>query len=82
MKKTIQLKVRKDLTPREQLHIIKLKGSLISKGYTEIIHIEDHDDEFHLNRFESTEKSVKEVQQYIDTFVNKENLADAISMNY
>jgi hypothetical protein len=45
MEKTIQLKVRKDLDPYQQHTVLKLKGSLISKGYTQIIHILDQDEE-------------------------------------
>lgn len=46
--------MKKDLDPCEQLNIIKLKGSLISRDYTEIIHISDQDNEFHINAFETS----------------------------
>ncbi|SNR42146.1 hypothetical protein [Flavobacterium sp. ov086] len=78
MEKTIQLKVRKDLDPRRQHTIIKLKGSLISKGYTQIIHILDQDDEFHINTFETPAEHQEEAQQYIAAFIDEENLADTI----
>lgn len=80
MEKAIQLKVKKDLDPRQQLTVIKLKGSLISKGYTEIIHILDHDDEFHINTFETGAEKRNEVQQYIAAFINAENLQDTVSL--
>jgi hypothetical protein len=79
MEKAIQLRVRKDLDPRQQLTVIKLKGSLISKGYTEIIHIVDQDEEFHLNTFETRAEHRNEVQQYIAAFIHAENLSDTIS---
>lgn len=79
MAKTIQLKVRKDLDPRQQLTIIKLKGSLISKGYTQIIHILDQDDDFHINTFETPAEHRAEVQEYIAAFISKENISDTIS---
>ncbi|WP_264530201.1 hypothetical protein [Flavobacterium sp. N502540] len=79
MEKAIKLKVRKELDGRQQLNIIKLKGSLISKGYTEIIHILDQDDEFHINSFETRSESTNEVQEFITAFIDKENLADTIS---
>ncbi|MGO4770397.1 hypothetical protein ACEN2I_01945 [Flavobacterium sp. W22_SRS_FK3] len=78
MEKVIQLKVRKDLDARQQLTVIKLKGSLISKGYTEIIHILDQDDEFHINTFETDSDKRNEVQQYIAAFIDQENLVDTI----
>ncbi len=80
MEKAIKLKVRKDLDSQQQLNIIRLKGSLISKGYTEIIHILDQDDEFHINSFETPDETKSEVQEFIKAFITKENLADTISL--
>ncbi len=80
MEKAIQLKVRKDLDARQQHTIIKLKGSLISKGYTEILHIVDQDEEFHINTFETSSEKRNEVQEYIAAFINQENLADTITL--
>ncbi len=80
MEKAIRLKVRKDLDPRQQLTVIRLKGSLISRGYTEIIHIMDQDDEFHINSFETLPEHREEVQEYISGFISSENLADTISI--
>lgn len=80
MEKAIKLKVRKELDGKQQLNIIKLKGSLISKGYTEIIHILDQDDEFHINSFEIPLESTNEVQEFITAFINKENLTDTITL--
>jgi hypothetical protein len=78
MEKTIQLKVRKDLDAQRQHTIIKLKGSLISKGYTQIIHILDQDDEFHINTFETPSEYLEEAQLYIAAFIREKNLADTI----
>ncbi|KAF2328036.1 hypothetical protein [Flavobacterium ginsenosidimutans] len=80
MEKAIQLKVRKDLDARQQHTVLKLKGSLISKGYTEIIHIVDQDEEFHINTFETSSEKRNEVQEYIAAFINQENLADTITL--
>jgi hypothetical protein len=80
MEKAIQLKVRKDLDPRQQLSVIKLKGSLISRGYTEIIHILDQDNEFHINTFETARENRNEVQQYIAGFIEQEDLRDTITI--
>lgn len=80
MEKSIQLKVRKDLDVRQQLSVIKLKGSLISKAYTEIIHILDQDEEYHINSFETDSEKRNEAQQYIATFIDQENLLDTITI--
>lgn len=79
MDKAIKLKVRKELDGLQQFNIIKLKGSLISKGYTEIIHILDQDEEFHINSFETAVESSNEVQEFITAFINRENLNDTIT---
>lgn len=80
MEKAIQLKVRKDLDAKMQHTILKLKGSLISKGYTEIIHILDQDEEYHLNTFETAAEKRNEARQYIAAFIDRENLADTIEV--
>ncbi|MCV9930351.1 hypothetical protein OIU83_22015 [Flavobacterium sp. LS1R49] len=80
MEKAIKLKVRKELDGQQQFNIIKLKGSLISRGYTEIIHILDQDDDFHINSFETLHENTNEVQEFITAFINKENLADTITL--
>lgn len=79
MEKAIKLKIRKELDGQQQMNIIKLKGSLISKGYTEIIHILDQDDEFHINSFATPSENSNEVQEFITAFINKENLLDTIT---
>jgi hypothetical protein len=80
MEKEMRLKVRKELDARQQSNIIKLKGSLISKGYTEIIHILDQDEEFHINYFEIEMGSATEVEEFITAFIARENLQDSISI--
>lgn len=80
MERAIKLKVRKELDGRQQFNIIKLKGSLISKGYTEIIHIVDQDDEYHINSFETSVESRNEVKDFIRAFITSENLTDAVTV--
>jgi len=78
MEKAVLLRIRKDLDSRQQQNIIKLKGTLISKGYTEIIHIQDQDDDFHINSFEIPEAFSNEVHEYISNFITGQNLGDTI----
>lgn len=80
MEKGMKLKVRKELDGRQQSTIIKLKGSLISKGYTEIIHILDQDEEFHINSFDIESGSDSEVREFITAFIAREQLEDSISI--
>lgn len=79
MVKVIKLRVRKELNSQQQLNIIKLKGLLISKGYTEIIHILDQDEEFYINSFEATLEANAAIKEFITLFIEKENLADTIT---
>lgn len=78
MEKAVKMQIRKDLNGRQQQDIIKLKGSLISHGYTQIIHIMDQDEEFHINSFETEDEKRNEVHNFIKTFVDKADLADAV----
>jgi hypothetical protein len=80
MEKEMKLKVRKELDGRQQSNIIKLKGSLVSKGYTDIIHILDQDDEFHINFFDIVTGTPGEVQEFITAFIARENLEDSVSI--
>lgn len=80
MEKEVHLKVRKNLNGKQQLHIIKLKGKLISSGFTEIIHIFDHDEEFHINSFETPMATRTDVFKFIKAFISKENLEDTITL--
>ncbi|UUF12425.1 MULTISPECIES: hypothetical protein [Flavobacterium] len=80
MEKALRLQVRKELDARQQQEIIKLKGSLISKGYTEIIHILDKDDQFHINSFKTEGERIEEVQDFIKTFISSAGLADSVTV--
>lgn len=79
MEKTVQLKIRREMGSSQQQHIIKLKGSLISRGYTEIIHIMDQDNEFYINYFETPLQRKSEVLEFINAFIDKENLLDSVT---
>lgn len=80
MERAIKLQVRKELDGKQEVNIIKLKGSLITKGYTEIIHISDKDEEFYINSFATRNESRNEVKEFILDFINKENLSNTISV--
>lgn len=67
-------------TGRQQSTITKLKGSLISKGSTEIIHILDHDEEFHINSFNNESGAESEVREFITVFIAREQLENSLSI--
>lgn len=80
MEKAIKMQIRKDLNGQQQLNVIRLKGSLISNGYTEIIHINDYDDEFHMNSFETSVENRGKVQDFINAFISKAQLTDTVTI--
>lgn len=80
MEKAIKLQIRKELNSQQQLSVLKLKGSLISKGYTEIIHIDDYNDDFHLNSFETAIEDRNKVYDFINAFITKAELFDTVTI--
>ncbi|MNQ65960.1 hypothetical protein D3C85_804350 [compost metagenome] len=68
MNKTIKLRVRKEIDRESELKVLKLKGTLITKGYTEIIHIEDENEDFYVNTFSTYTILIKEAEKYILDF--------------
>lgn len=78
MNKTIKLRVRKEIDRESELKVLKLKGTLITKGYTEIIHIEDENEDFYLNTFTTSTDFKKETENYILDYISINNLEDTI----
>ena len=80
MDKTIKLRVKKEIDNSSELKVLKLKGSLISKGYTEIIHIADENTEYYLNSFSTSPENKKEVEDFVLDYITNHDLADTISL--
>lgn len=75
---TIRLRVPKDIDTVTHKKILKLKGSLIAEGFTEIIHISDEGEEYHINSFivESREKAL----DFITAFMDQAKLHDVVTV--
>lgn len=80
MNKTIKLRVRKEIDRESELKVLKLKWTLITKGYTEIIHIEDENEDFYVNTFSTSTDLKKEAENYILDYVSFHDLNDIISL--
>ena len=80
MDKTIKLQVKKEIDNRNELKVLKLKGSLITNGFTEIIRIADENDDFYLNSFSTSPNNKKEAEDFILHYISKNNLADTITL--
>ena len=73
MDKMIRLRVSKELKKEHERKIISLKGSQISGGYTDIIHIADEDESHHINFFATDRK--EEVHELISMYIEQHSLA-------
>ncbi len=80
MNKTIHLRVKKEIDRTSEAKVLKLKGSLITKGYTEIIHIKDENEDFYLNTFSTDSDKKKEAENYVLEFISSNALHESISL--
>ncbi|MCD0472547.1 hypothetical protein [Flavobacterium sp. JAS] len=80
MEKTIKLRVRKEIDNSRELKVLKLKGSLISKGYTEIIHIADENEDFYLNSFSTSSDCKKQAEDFVLDYISSHDLTDTITL--
>ena len=80
MHKTIKLRVRKEIDRESEFKVLKLKGTLITKGYTEIIHIEDENEDFYVNTFSTSTDLKKEAENYILDYISSHNVNDIITL--
>lgn len=80
MDKTINLRVKKEFDSSNELKVLKLKGSLITKGYTEIIHIADENEDFYLNSFSTSLEHKKEAEDFVLDYISVNNLTDTITL--
>ncbi|WP_348812433.1 hypothetical protein [Flavobacterium maritimum] len=80
MDKIIKLRVKKEIGNSNEVKVLKLKGALITKGYTEIIHIADENEDFYLNSFSSSPAHKKEAEDFILDYISNHNLTDTITL--
>ncbi|MET3029408.1 hypothetical protein [Flavobacterium sp. UW10123] len=78
MNKVIRLRVKREIDSLREQKIIKLKGSLIAKGYTDIIHIADENENFYLNTFSTSSKDEKQAEDFVQDYILSNGLTDAI----
>lgn len=78
MEKTIRLRVRKENDSSSELKVLKLKGALITKGYTEIIHIADESEEFYLNSFSTSREQKRQAEEFVLDFISSNDLAQTV----
>lgn len=81
MDKILKLKIKKEIGNQKELTVIRLKGLLVSRGYTEIIHFIEEDDVFYINSFTIASVTNELVLNFILDFIAKENLSDIILLH-
>ncbi|MBF4470869.1 hypothetical protein [Flavobacterium sp. HJJ] len=80
MDKTIRMRVKKEIDNSNQLKVLKLKGTLITKGFTQIIHIADENEDFYLNSFSTSPDHKKEAENFVLNYISNNNLSDTITL--
>lgn len=80
MEKTIKLRVRREKDSSSELKILKLKGALITSGYTEIIHIADENEEFYMNSFSTAAEQRKEAEKFVLDFISSNDLSETVAL--
>lgn len=79
MNTTIRLRIRKELDPATKKIIIRLKGSLIARNFTDIIYFDDDDEqEYYIHHFTVETARKKEAADYIAGCIQEGNLSDIV----
>jgi hypothetical protein len=76
MDKTIRLKVKKELSGPQEKSVLQLKGQLISKDYTEIIHISDEGEEYYINSFITLPERKSDAIAFIRAYQQEKDLSE------
>ena len=82
METIIRLKINKELDPITDKKILKLKGNLITLGFTDIIHINDEGLEHHINFFTIDTQKSNMVKDYLMTYIEEAFLSEKIEIMY
>ena len=80
MDKTIKLRVKRGIDSGNESKILKLKGTLITEGFTEIIHIADENEDFYINSFSILQGDKKRAEEFVINYISIHSLADAITL--
>lgn len=78
MNKIIKFRVKKEIDRNSELKILKLKGNLITKGFTEIIHIADIDADYYLNFFTISSNNKKVAENFVLDYIEFNDLDNII----
>nr|WP_322626503.1 hypothetical protein [uncultured Flavobacterium sp.] len=80
MDRSIKLRIKIDINSKENLQILSLKGALICKKYTEIIHMADETENYSLHTFTVQPEAKPEIIAFINNYIIDEGIEDIISV--
>ncbi|MCO6148935.1 hypothetical protein [Flavobacterium sp. NRK1] len=78
MNTTIRLRIRKELDPATEKKIIRLKGGLIARNFTDIIYFDDDGEDFYIHYFTTETSRKSEVSEYITACIANAMLSDVV----
>lgn len=76
MTNPIRLRIKKDIDAATEKKILKLKGNLITEGFSEIIHISDEGEEHYINSFVADPRP--EALGFIAAYIIEAKLQDIV----
>lgn len=80
MNTTIRLRIRKELDPTTEKKIIRLKGGLIARSFTDIIYFDEDQEDFYMHHFNVETARKKEAADYIAGCIMDGNLSDIVML--
>jgi hypothetical protein len=80
MSTTIRLRIKRDIDTVTEKKIMRLKGSLIAKSFTHIIHIDDEGEDFYINYFTPDPETREEAIAFIDNYIIESGIVDIINL--
>ncbi|WP_417353176.1 hypothetical protein [Flavobacterium alkalisoli] len=78
MNTTIRLRIRKELDPAIEKKIIRFKGGLIARNFTDIIYFDEDQEDFYMHYFTVETSRKKEVTDYITQYLNENTLGENV----
>lgn len=78
MNTTIRLRIRKELDPATEKKIIRLKGGLIARNFTDIIHFDEESEDYYIHYFTVETSRKTEVTDYITLYLNENTLGEEV----
>jgi hypothetical protein len=77
---TIRLRVPKDIDIIIEKKVLKLRGGLIARGFTDIIYFEEEVPDHYIHYFTTETALANEARDYIADCIVRESLSDTIEL--